>query len=339
MRLNFKNLSGSIRAVFSVIGSVIGAGFITGREIMRFFYGKSLVLSGIFLFAVFFCVFYFLFLNHSELVQKIINKINTLIIAFNFIIIASMMSATDSLFNTVLGLNKKTFIFSVVLLLISIVVCLNGIKKLGKVNAVLVPLMLVVLFLVIFFAPLSENVKSQTFPKLSNLLGYVCMNCLLAQPLIVQIKKEEKISPFLVAFFASLILSVCVVAYLLVLNDDCRVCDIPLLTIVGNYSLTKFIVIPIIFAGIITTQFGAFYPIISALKNKKQCVLGIIVVSLLCFVISRLGFYQIVDYVYPIIAVISILYFLALIPISLISFVKVKLKRTLSKQEYRAKRC
>lgn len=334
-----KKLSGSVRAIVSLVGSVIGAGFITGREIMRFFFGKNVFLTGICLFVVFFLIFYFLFANRCEFVQKIIEKSNAFICLFNLIIIASMMSATDSLFDEVFGINKRFCLFSVILFTVSTFVCFKGIKNLGNVNLIIVPLMLVVLFAVILFSPLSKNAYSSDLPNFTNLFGYVCMNCLLSQPLITQIRKKEEISPFFVALFLSLILSVCVAAYLLVLSEECRVCDLPILTLVSNNLFSKIVVFLVMLMGIVTTQFGAHYPIINGFVDKSFSVFKIVCTSLICFLLSGMGFYQIVDYLYPIIAVLSEVYFVVIIPISLIFFAKVKRKRTLVKPKCIAKRC
>ena len=45
-------------SAFSIIGSVIGAGFITGREILSFFYGQSPIWVFILLLAFFFLLMF-----------------------------------------------------------------------------------------------------------------------------------------------------------------------------------------------------------------------------------------------------------------------------------------
>lgn len=329
----------SLKTSFSIIGAVIGAGFITGREIMRFFYGKSIVLTGIILFLTFFLLLYFLLVNHSSVMNKIIEKSNVVICVFNLIVIASMLGATDSLFNDFFVLNSNCFIFSLSLLIFSTIICIKGVKNLQKINFIVVPLMIIVLLTVCFFAPISNNVESKDSPELFTILGYVCMNCLLAQPFITQLKKEEKnFSPFFCAFLASIILCACVIFYLTVLNDECKICDIPLTVLAGTSVFVKICVILTIFLGIITTQFGAQYPVVKNLYNKLNGKFLIVLVCFLTFIISRIGFYNIVELIYPIIAIISIIYFLIILPILLVFFAVIKQKDTSKLQECIVKR-
>jgi len=335
-----KRLVNSLNVAFSVIGSVIGAGFITGREIIKFFMNSNVIVVG---FSVFFAFFLFLFLlmsNTSARVNRLINGSNYAICALNLVIIASMLSATDSLFNELFNLKSNFFIFSLSLLLFSTVLCVRGINWIKKFNAVFVPFMLAVLYAVILISPSVENCINRPLPSFGNCFGYVAMNCFLAQPLICELKKgKEKFSPFLVSIISAFVLAVTIVLYLTVLNEECAICDIPVLSLFKNLIFVKAIIAFTIFLGIVTTQLSAHYPILKIGFYKKSAFLWVIAVNLVCFLISRIGFYGIVDLLYPIIANLSLIYFILLISISLIAFRVAKRKHTSAKQVCKVAPC
>ena len=103
MKRTFLNLFGS---VFTIIGSVIGAGFITGKEISVFFC-RDFSLSGVYAAFVFFFLFIFLL---SVCEENALNKVVGFVVAVTGIVIASCMTAAlNSLFGSLFtGLFRNT---------------------------------------------------------------------------------------------------------------------------------------------------------------------------------------------------------------------------------------
>ena len=334
--MNKKVFISSIKISCSIIGSVIGAGFITGREIMSFFYGFNPFFTALFIFCAFF-VYVFIILSVKN--KKIVNLIemsNYLVYALNLVIIASMLGATNSLICDLFSFSFKLPLFTIALLVVSTTLCLNGIGKINNLNLFLVPIMLAVLFSVITFLPKQNNLLLSTAViSPFKCIGYCSMNVLLAQPFLCKIKGgKEKFSPLLVSLTCAAVLAFCVFLYLLVLKSECVLNDIPLLLLVNKSKLILFLVGIIIFSAIFTTLISAQFPIIN-LTQKQNLKTAVVLISCVAsFAISQLGFYVIVDKVYFALTNIAICYYAFFICALLISFVKRGLLGTSKRQEY-----
>lgn len=319
----------SIKIALSIVGAIIGAGFITGREIIRFFYGGNCFLLVLVLNLFIFLLVFLLLSNHSKKVEKVIFFTNRVVCIFNIIIIASMLGATDSLFNGVFDMDERFPFFSLCLLTASTLICLKGIDWINRANLVLVPIMAVLLCILLIGLPAAGDFNQSKEVSFVRILLYASMNCLLTQPFILKLKEGKiKFSPLISAIFVSVILSLFVILYLRVLTSECAVCDIPILCLLSAPPIKYFTAIAIIFFAIASTQIGAQYPLIKNYVTKKQCgAIKIALINLIAFFISRIGFYKIVDLLYPIIAIFACTYFV-IISILAIIFPKAKRKDT-----------
>lgn len=104
----------------------------------------------------------------------------------------------------------------------------------------------------------------------------------------------------------------------------------------ASSKFLKYLASLAVFGGIITTQFSTEYPLVCLLKQRKKSGLYIVLLALLTFVLSRLGFYVIVDVIYPLIALIVAIYYLIIVSKSLFSFRQARLRHT-SKRQARLK--
>ena len=94
------------------------------------------------------------------------------------------------------------------------------------------------------------------------------------------------------------------------ITAECTVFDIPILCLLKKNTASLIIVVVVIFFAIISTQISAQYPIINGFFNQNGIsVLWVIFINILAFAISRIGFYKIVDFLYPAIAVLAICYY------------------------------
>ena len=321
----------SIKIGFSIIGAVIGAGFISGREIMKFFYGKNLIISVSVVFLSLFTFIYIILKIDDKKTSWLIEKSTALIYLFNVLIMASMFSATQSLATQLLPIKYLPSVIPIAIAGISTWICFNGIDKLESVNSILIPVMMVVFFIAVIFTYNRENIYIADNVFSIDVVSYASMNIFLAQPFLLNVKKEKnKFSPFFVAFFSAIILSVAIFAFLLILSDDCLNCDIPLIYLTKNSSFLSALITIIVFLSILTTVISVQFPFGCILKNKFSCV-PMVIVTVIAFAISKIGFYMIVDKVYPVIAIISLLYY-AIIAILWLIFQAGRLKSTLNLQ-------
>lgn len=305
-----KKIYASLKTAFALIGSVIGAGFITGREIVKFFYGYNPMLAGIVIFVSFFALFYLLLSKRVERYREIFENSNLIIYIFSLLTLSAMLAATDSLAQD-MGYIGNIPVFSIGILIVSIVICKDGISKVEKFNLVLVPVMLIVTYVIMLFNLFSEKTQNNFVQtNVFSCIGYVCMNVLLTQPFIFSMKTEEKkYSPLCTAFFVSIILSVTVFLFLLVLPQECIFFDIPILRIVNPSGIAFFVVSFLIGIGIITTLVGTLYPLMNVVGGKKRLLWGSCI-AVLVFIVSRMGFYVIVDKLYPLLCILSVLYYI-----------------------------
>lgn len=355
-------------SAFSIIGSVIGAGFITGREILTFFYGQSPILVFILLLAFFSLLMLSVMTVKNEMSLYAVERADNVICLFNILMIASMLGATESLARD-MGVGCAFPAWSVVMLLVSIVVCAGGMSRLDKFNAVLVSVMLGIVFLIVALKLSSVSLEfsaAGTHVNFFAVAKYVGMNILLAQPLLGNIRRENNafgqvettVKTFvLTAFAAAFLLSLTAAAFLAVLPKESAFAELPILHIVGANKAFYYSVSLTVALGIITTLVGSMYPLLNysffaksagemsatkaerkenrgdAKKRRRGKIIRAVCVCVLALGISRLGFYVIVDRIYPLLGILSIAYYLftfAVLPI----FQRVARRRTSRRQEH-----
>lgn len=326
-----KFLSGAAKkelgASFALIGSVIGAGFITGREILSFFYGQSPLIVFFCIFALFFGTFMLVLTVKNEVSRTLLEGGDKVVCFFNLLSVASMLGATESLASD-LGIGCDFPIWSIAMLLLSVFVCLKGMKGLAAFNCVLVPIMLfVVFFIVAANFNGADAVGGGAFDCFS-MMKYVAMNVFLTQPLLTSVRSDynktgapvkdtpEKgkgrksliASAAVISAVTALVLSATAAAFLSVLPNESALSDIPVLYVAGKGKAAVRIVGFTVALGIITTLVGSLYPVATIVKGRFSLV-WTTAVCLLSLALSRLGFFVIVDKIYPALGVLAIVYY------------------------------
>ena len=304
----------------------------------------------------------------GEMSLYAVERADNVICLFNILMIASMLGATESLARD-MGVGCAFPAWSVVMLLVSIVVCAGGMSRLDKFNAVLVSVMLGIVFLIVALKLPSVSLEfsaAGTHVNFFAVAKYVGMNILLAQPLLGNIRRENNAfgqvettvkTSVLTAFTAAFLLSLTAAAFLAVLPKESAFAELPILHIVGTNKAFYYSVSLTVALGIITTLVGSMYPLLNysffaksagemsamkaerkenrddAKKSRRGKIIRAVCICMLSLGLSRLGFYVIVDKIYPLLGVLSLAYYLftfAVLPI----FQRVTRRRTLRRQEY-----
>jgi uncharacterized membrane protein YkvI len=252
---------------------------------------------------------------------------------------ASMLGATDSLAESLFGIKREIPLFSIVILLISTLICLNGYNKITKLNAIVVPILLLVFFTAVLVITEGGVQASQgEAVNIKSCLSYVALNVFLIQPFLIKIKeKREVYSAFGVALISSFILAIAIFLFLGILSDDCIYCDIPLVLLANNNQFLYYLLVGIIFIAIFTTLIAVQFPFCGIVKGSYS--LALIFVSVIAFAISRIGFYGIVDKIYPKMSVIAMVYYAVFIAICLFFVLKLQRQHTLDQRERKVLRC
>ncbi len=304
----------SIKISLVVLGSVIGAGFITGREILEFFGGQNLLLSSAIFVVLFFVFLLYIFLSNSlnSSVSKAV--LNPLIYAGNLIIFSGMLSAIDSLFVEVFKIQTIVFYPSIFVLILSNLVVSKGVEGIENANKFLTPtIVIITLFFIVFFG--NANYVEITSVSLNKCFQYVGLNLFMSSILFNKLGKSvSKKTAVLSAVLSSLVLGLLICLISLVLfgeSSEILNSDIPLLSIF-NKNIVCFLIFSLVLAfGIVTTLFSSHYPLYLLVETKKYNFLSQFLLSAVAFSLSRLGFYSIVAKFYPILGSVGIVFLIA----------------------------
>lgn len=313
-------------AVFLIVGTMIGAGFASGREISVFF--ARFGVYSLFFLPILFILFYYVFkllLNIGK--DKYFDNIYKLhaftknsvfmnaLICLTFIVFtASMLSAGVDILSSNF-ISVPNIVFYVIILVISFLVLKFGFKGLVKLNMVLVPmLILTILTLCIFatFNPVTDAVfipeNTQVYELPISMLLYAMGNIMLSYYIIIKAGKgldEKRIRR--VSLISSLV--ICVVIFIsivcLIKNGSAIMeADMPFVAL--SYRMGEVFNIFFIFMvlmAVLTTLFSGLFTSYEALPFKKQKALF---TMFLVLALSLVGFKQIVDYIYPFVGVVGI---------------------------------
>lgn len=299
-------------AVIAIVGTVIGSGFISGKEIAVFFsrFGNYSYLCIFFVFLLFYFLIRFI-LNKSE---DALNRLSKSKFSFysNLILCLIFSSAMFAgISNTICNLNifLSCFIF-VLVLLMSFVVFKNGMGSLNKLNTIFIPLMILIFVINLWtvidfkFVSIQNNNLGISFVYailyvILNLSNGSVLICKLGQSLTQKQKAR-------VAFYSALVLFLILLSTNIILlqNQSSLVHDMPLLSLFSGFQ--KFLMTIVVFIGCITTLFSLVYTSSFSMRGLCKNEFLIFLVSvLLPLVFSLLGFSFIVLYLYPLASILG----------------------------------
>lgn len=172
-----------------IIGTIIGAGFASGREIVAFFGTTPAPLVALVCAAlVFVMCLVFLFVGQKAEADDIgtVNKklagkfdvVLNIFLLFNSVIsLSAMLAGFDSLFGSIYPLKP---LYSVLFGAVSVLVVTKGLKGLLRCNAVLVPALILIIAAVTLTNVNSPSFSSFTAKTAYRSFSYISMNMMLA---------------------------------------------------------------------------------------------------------------------------------------------------------------
>lgn len=295
-----------------IIGTVIGSGFASGKEIAVFF-SRFGVFSYIFIpfaFLLFFGVFFWI-LSHGE---SGIQKISSSKLFLSLYVIVSLVFTSSMFAGTKATILTNNYIIDVLLLVFLIVICVyvakRGLFVLTNINAYLIPFTILILIICL----IKNHGEILSFENGSFFSGflfsilYVIMNISTSSLLMGQIGKSmTKKSILIVSFFAALVLAILLffINFTLLSNPESLNYSMPLLEMSQGY--VYILMRLVIFIGCLTTLLSLVYTTSQSLKKLGICgVFNILVSVFLPFLASFLGFGKIVSILYPIVSVLGV---------------------------------
>lgn len=330
---------------FTYVGTVIGAGFATGKEIVEFFsingaYGAI----GIIISTILFCWFgtKIMTISHSYnlssaqqfnvlLFGEIGGNVNNALLFFVLLGVTSvMLSGAGAVFHNYLHFNS--LIGSFLFVILTFIVLRKGTSGLFSLNNTVVPIMCA--FIVAVFInshmPFTTNhsIFSEFLPKINDLnysvftkpIIYVCLNMSLAQAVLVPIGSEckEKSSIIYGGTIGGLILGI--ILLLIHLNvstvEHFSQYEIPMVEVIKKvHPIFYYFFLMVILAEIFTTLVGNIYgmarQINAVFSFNSHFTILILLVS--CLFISVIGYGPLLTFLYPLIGWVSFIIILTLL--------------------------
>lgn len=336
-----KKLAGSFQIAAVYVGTVIGAGFATGREIVEFFtrFGFvgfiAILLSGY----LFITMGTKIMLKSHDIQAKSFEEFNEYLFGrwfskfMNIVMMimlvgvsAVMLSGAGAVFQEQLLLPKQLGILLTIGL--GFITMMVGIKGLFAVNTFVVPLMIVFnLFLMVYsvrnaafldvflMIPHAEDGwKSVVAP-----FSYVAFNLAMAQAVLVpvagEVKDREtiKYGGYLGGFFLTMILISSHIT--LVLIPDVTQYQIPMAVVMKSFVAGfYFIYIIIIYGEIFTSVIGGVFGLEKQLTNywKGSSLMTFSGIFLVIYSLSFFEYSELLSYLYPLFGYMSLVFIILL---------------------------
>lgn len=298
-----------LRGSMFVVGTVIGAGFISGAELICFFpermWELATILSAIafFLLSLPFCLLGRKYGGFQKTVRALFGRLAPAVFFLcytsSFICCAVMTAGLDVLFPVFAPLSS--ILGTVVVLLF----LRRGLKGAELLNGILVPV-------IVFFLLFDRNGLAFSYPSAMSAKGfggailYAGLNLFLALPALTEWgAKGGKVSSL---FLASVVIAVCAVVILgKIFHEGASAinAEMPLLYVMREspvfYIISAF--------AIITSLSSAFYPLLKEcrMKTAKKSYAAKGVLLLAAFIVSRIGLQTIVRLAYPVFGIFGII--------------------------------
>lgn len=314
----------SLKIAFIIIGTVIGAGFISGKEIIRFFGGGFLLPASYFCMILFFLFTYLLLIvgkkygSFAAGTRAVFGKfdaaLETVILSASLIIVGAMLAGIDSLMLSCFGISKNFPVASFLAIVFAYFVTGKGVKGLAAVNFLLVPIMIVSIVLFLgFYGEINISTNfSGTDSGVYMTLFYVSMNIFLSAPVLLELGAANEKKHFAAAsFIASAVICVCVILIVSGIQHEginAESAEMPLLYLFGKVKYFSSVFSVIVFFGIFTTLLSSYFPLYNYASRFKRKRVVDFIIFIMVFAVSRLGLDKIVLYLYPVLGFLGFLY-------------------------------
>lgn len=318
----------SLKIAFIYIGTVIGAGFASGREIIDFFgvYGAKGIV-GMIISSFLFMIIGSFFLSkiyenkisgYEELIGRIFGGklsyiIDTIIIFSLFIGFCIMVSGSGALFNQKFGLSINVGIYLMVIL--SFITFLFSLEGFSFVNFILVPLLVLGIIFIggniilnedLIFSNLEGAVYTNKGNFILSSILYFSFNSLLLIVVLSSLlpiipNKKTAIKGGVLGGAVLGILGFFILVPLLIFYTQVYALDIPMLKVAGyKGEIYNEIFSIILWFAMFTTAIANGFGFIERFSKGKNNIIVSLVFCLISIPLARLGFSNLVATIYPI---------------------------------------
>ncbi len=304
---NYKNLGG----ILSILGAVLGAGFISGAEINSFFirFGYFGILGAILSGILFGFIIYFTAKKMSKKyakMQNITKKLNFL--PFCQVFISGAM--VSGIVKVLSGYGIPIFISYLIIFAILLSCLIVGISSANIVNIVVsVSLVVLLPFIIFNLNNFSFNFNlsfnfSSLIPCVLFACFYVAMNTAASMPIISH-AVSGKISSIKFSIITSVILTVLTLTVFAIIAGAGINSAMPMLSAINNLPL-KIIYSVLFVTAMISTMLSSSMGAKKVFLKTENNFLISLCTTFAIFSVSFVGFDKLINYVYPIIGVLLI---------------------------------
>lgn len=319
---------------FVIIGTIIGAGFASGKEIYTFFCVYDInglfgiLISNFIIGLVIYLTFKIVIDNNiktysdfitclvgsNKLLNYTINNIMNIFLLISFIV---MVSGFGAYFNQ--EFNVPAIFGAIIISVLAFFTFFRNINGIVKINTFLIPILIFLIILLGF----KEDIFSFTINSLPSTSGltwilksilYASYNSIVLIPIIINLqnlisnKKQVKyvigITLFIMALMSLVIYMVLCLNIL-----EIKSIDIPIVFIANKFGIIyKYLYGLVILIAIFTTAISEGYSFLNNIsKNKKQYFIYSILICFLSIAFSNIGFGKLLDILYPILGYLGLL--------------------------------
>lgn len=298
-KIYFNMYKNNLKIVFAFVGTFIGAGFASGKEIAVFFGGQNIampILSSIICGGLAYVFLELGRITNGDLLKHLFPKTNKIwayvFCCANFVIFSAMLAGAEYNIKTSLGIAGGSIISG----LLAAAIVLGGIEKLKLANLFAVPL---IIFMCILMFVLEPKLDVYGSVSVVSPVLYATMNILSCGMLASRLssggtKKQSLVCAIMITLILMLLITL---VYLLVKNNAGA--SMPLYNLAVSLNLS-FVGSSLIYLAIITTMIGSLS---LASENKPLATIILVAAGL---AVSLFGFETIVDTAYPALGVLGV---------------------------------
>jgi uncharacterized membrane protein YkvI len=337
----------TLKIAATYIGTVVGAGFATGQEVLQFFARFGILgLGGLFITAILFVVFGYIIMelgnvlrssSHLEIIQhcggKILGTIIDLVITFFlFGTLTIMIAGNGALFEQQFRLPAISG--NLVMAVLTAITVLTGIN--GVINSIsfVVPFLLtavlgISIFSIINYPPDFQFTSSMTglTSLVNNWLAaailYVSYNTVVSIAILGPLgnKARDKKSIWYGAVLGGLGLGLgSVMIYMALLGHmaDINKLEVPMLFIAGGISpviqaVYGVVLVAEVYTTAVSSLFGFASRIVDVKVSTGKIRTVVVVTTAASLLVSRFGFSNLVKYLYPLVGYCGVILLIALV--------------------------
>ena len=340
-------MKNNFKVIFVLIGTMIGAGFASGKEIYLFFnryglYGLigviiSTIFTGIIIYRVFQIVQNKPEKNYEQFLELISNKsttktnyiiktINIIINAFLLISFYIMVAGFSAYFEQEFGIVR--WIGSIIILILSYFTFLGNIDRIMKMNTILIPILIIFIihigaknvdFMIENFQKMNFNSENFFSGMISSIL-YGSYNSILLIPVLITLKnyinhKKQIRSIATITVGITILLSVMIFLLLVKVEVDITQLEMPAVYVVSNmFKFLRVVYGFIILGSIFTTSISLGTSFLQNVgKNRKSYTPIALSMCITAVLVSKIGFSNLINSLYPIFGYLGLIQIVALI--------------------------